>query len=178
MVGKFCAGSGWFVYRDRADARLRRGGCGGDSPYRWGQSCSVDQCGAGRNRSAGGTLIRWLLKFLTGGGLKGIAAELRRAHADRLAAQNDESRIAADIDIRQLEGRQAVLIAEQGSRMTRWIRPAFAAPFIVYDCKVVVWDKVLGWGITDDLSPEFWQLQMIVFGAYFLTRPFEKRARR
>jgi hypothetical protein len=33
----------------------------------------------------------------------------------------------------------------------------------------------LGQGVTDPLSPHYWQLQMIVFGAYFLTRPFEKR---
>jgi hypothetical protein len=55
------------------------------------------------------------------------------------------------------------------------IRPLFALPFIIYNFKVIVYDKVLGLGITDDLSASYWQLQMVVFGAYFLTRGFEKR---
>ena len=59
--------------------------------------------------------------------------------------------------------------------VTRWIRPAFALPFVIFNFKVIVWDKVLGLGVTADLSPAFWQLQMVVFGAYFLTRGFEKQ---
>ncbi|WP_159585903.1 hypothetical protein [Chelativorans xinjiangense] len=116
-----------------------------------------------------------ILSWLTGGGIAAIGRELNRAYEARLRAQNDSERIEADKLITQLQARQAVLAAEQGSWMTRWIRPAFAAPFVIYDAKIVVWDKVLGWGTTDALSPEFWQLQMIVFGAYFLTRPFERR---
>jgi hypothetical protein len=51
----------------------------------------------------------------------------------------------------------------------------FALPFVIYNFKIIVWDKVMGLGSTDGLSPELIQLQMIIFGAYFLTRPFEKR---
>ena len=58
---------------------------------------------------------------------------------------------------------------------TRWIRPLFALPFIIYNLKVVVWDKVLGLGTTDVLSDQYWQLQMIVFGAYFITRGLGKK---
>jgi len=119
---------------------------------------------------------RWLLKFLTGGGLNGIAAELRRAHADKLAAQNDESRIAAEVEIKQLEARQAVLIAEQRHWMTRWIRPSIGAPVVIFINKILLWDIVLGLGVTPDPSDRVWQIIMIVIGAYFLTRPFEKRA--
>jgi hypothetical protein len=117
-----------------------------------------------------GAILSWLL----GGGIAAIGKQLNAAYQAKLAAKNETERLQADMDIAQLQARQAVLIAEQGSWMTRWIRPAFAAPFVIYDCKIVVWDKVLGWGTTDNLSPEFWQLQMIVFGAFFLTRPFEK----
>lgn len=115
-----------------------------------------------------------LLSWLAGGGISAIGKQLNRAYELKVNATNDAERIEAELQIAQLSARQAVLIAEQGSWLTRWIRPAFALPFVIYNAKIVIWDKVLGWGTTDPLSPEFWQLQMIVFGAFFLTRPFEK----
>lgn len=119
-------------------------------------------------------MLARILSWLAGGGIAAIGRELNRAYQAKLDAKNDAERIEAEKQIAQLQARQSVLIAEQGSWMTRWIRPAFALPFIIYDAKIILWDKVLGWGTTDPLSPEFWQLQMIVFGAYFLTRPFER----
>ena len=120
-------------------------------------------------------MISTILGWLTGGGIAAIGKQLNQAYQAKLNAKNNSERIAAEKDISRLEAQQAVLIAEQGSWMTRWIRPAFAAPFVIYDFKIIVWDKVLKLGTTDPLTPEFWQLQMIVFGAYFLTRPLEKR---
>ncbi len=38
------------------------------------------------------------------------------------------------------------------------IRPLFAAPFIIFAFKVVVWDKVLRLGVTDALDPNFWSV--------------------
>jgi phosphatidylglycerophosphatase A len=119
-------------------------------------------------------MFSMILSWLTGGGIAAIGKELNAAYATKLNAKTDQERVQADVIITQLQAQQAVLIAEQGSWMTRWIRPAFALPFVIYDAKIIVWDKVLGLGATDALSPEFWQLQMIVFGAFFLTRPFEK----
>ena len=105
-----------------------------------------------------------------------VAENIVVAKTKALDAKTEKARIEADVVVNQLEARQAVLIAEQGARVTRWIRPMFALPFIIYNFKVVVWDKVLGLGITDDLSSSFWQLQMVVFGAYFLTRHLEKKS--
>lgn len=104
-----------------------------------------------------------------------IANGLVEAKARKLDAKTEQERIEADVLILQLEARQSVLIAEQGPWMTRMIRPLFALPFIIYNFKVIVYDKVLGLGVTDDLSASYWQLQMVIFGAYFLTRGFEKR---
>ena len=104
-----------------------------------------------------------------------IAESIVVAKTKALDAQTEQERIEAGVVVNQLEARQAVLMAEQSSRVTRWVRPAFAFPFIVYNFKVIVYDKVLGLGATDNLSPELFQLQLVVFGAYFLTRPFEKR---
>ena len=115
-----------------------------------------------------------VLKWLTGGGIAAIGEQLNKAYQAKLTAQNDQERIKADMDIAQLSARQAVLISEQGSWMTRWIRPAIAAPMVIYIWKLVLWDKILHWGTTDDLSPVLWKLFWIVIGAYFLTRPFEK----
>lgn len=121
-------------------------------------------------------MIGKILAWLSGGALSIIGTQLNDAYQAKLNAQNNDARIEADKRIAQLHAREAVLIAEQGSWITRWIRPAFAAPFVIYNAKIILWDKVLGLGTTDALSAEFWQLQMIVFGAYFLTRPFEKSA--
>ena len=104
-----------------------------------------------------------------------IAESIIEAKAKALDAKNEQERIAADVLVNQLEARQAVLISEQGSWMTRWIRPAFALPFVIYNLKVIVYDKVLGLGVTDGLPAELWQLQMIVFGAYFITRGLGKK---
>lgn len=120
-------------------------------------------------------MIGRIFSWLAGGGIAAIGKELNQAYAAKLNARNDAERIEAEKQIAVLQARQTVLIAEQGNGMTRWIRPAFALPFVIFNLKIIIWDKVLGLGTTDSLSPEFWQLQMIVFGAYFLTRPFEKK---
>jgi len=104
-----------------------------------------------------------------------VAVDLMDAKAKQANATTDQQRIEAEVTIHQLEARQEVLIAEQATRATRWIRPLFALPFIIYNFKVIVWDKVLGFGTTDALSDQYWQLQMIVFGAYFITRGLAKK---
>lgn len=118
-----------------------------------------------------GTIVSWF----AGGGIAAIGEQINRAYQARLNAKNNAERVEADKTIAVLTAQQAVLIAEQSNWVTRWIRPAFAAPFIIFNFKVIVWDKCFGLGVTDDLSASFWQLQMVIFGAYFLTRPFEKR---
>ena len=104
-----------------------------------------------------------------------VGLDLMAAKAQQANATTDQQRIEAEVTIHQLEARQEVLIAEQATRATRWIRPLFALPFIIYNLKVIVWDKVLNLGTTDMLSDQYWQLQMIVFGAYFITRGLGKK---
>lgn len=123
-------------------------------------------------------MITTILNWLAGPAVKSIGEQLNAAYRAKLEAQNDEDRIAAEITIAQLEARQGLLMAEQGHWLTRWIRPAFALPFVLYVWKVVVWDKILGLGTTDALSSEMgWVLTTLV-GAYFLVRPFEKIVRK
>ena len=115
-----------------------------------------------------------ILNWLTGGGIAAIGEQLNQAYKTKMTAQTDETKLEASILIKQLEARQAILLAEQAHWMTRPIRPLFALPFLIYNMKVVVWDKVLGLGTTDPLGPEMMQMQLYCFSFYFLSRPIEK----
>jgi len=109
------------------------------------------------------------MKWITGGGLTGIASELRKAKLDQLNAENNETRITAEVTIEQLQARQAALIEGRGAWVSKVVQAAYAAPFVLYNAKVVIWDKVLGWGTTDPLGPFETNLGLIVVGFYFLT---------
>lgn len=115
-----------------------------------------------------------VLKWLTGGGIAAIGGELRQAYEARLKATNDHEKLEAEQTIARLEAQQVIIVAEQGRWLTAWVRPAIALPFVVYLWKLIIYDKVLAWGATDNLSPEMWQMMTVIIGAYFLTRPFEK----
>ena len=106
------------------------------------------------------------------------------AYKAKLSAENTSEKITADLAARELdvEGRERelatqVVIAEQGRWYTALPRPLFAFAFVIYVWKVVVWDKVLGWGSTDALSSDIAQWAMIVLTAYFGGRSLEKVAR-
>lgn len=113
-----------------------------------------------------------MLKWLNPLGV--IADRLTAAYEAKQKARTDQERLKADVLINQLEARQTVLVAEQGSWLTRWIRPALALPIVVYVWKIIIWDKVLGWGVTDPIGSTGEYLMTAVVGAYFITRPLEK----
>lgn len=83
---------------------------------------------------------------------------------------------AIDLDRREAELNADVVKAEQGNWVTRSVRPAFATPFILFTWKVVVYDKILGWGVTDPLDPRMWGVFMAIVIAYFGGRSAEKVA--
>lgn len=110
-----------------------------------------------------------ILGFVTGGALKGVTSELRGAYSDKLKAETSEQKFAADITINQLEARQAALISGKGAWVSKAVQAAWATPFIIYDAKLIVWDKVLGLGATDPLSDDLMTIQMIIVSFYFLS---------
>ena len=59
-------------------------------------------------------------------------------------------------------------MAEAGSRINAIMRAGFGLPPMIYLAKLYLWDKVLGWGVTDPLSPELWNVLWTVVGFYFL----------
>lgn len=106
------------------------------------------------------------------------------AYKARLDASNTTEHINADLAARELaveqreqELRAQIIVAEQGNWMTRWVRPVWAAPFIIWTWKVVIWDICLGWGSTPELKGVSAQLILVISGAYFFGRSAETVAR-
>src|SRR5690606_13791820 len=97
-----------------------------------------------------------------------IVGKIADARVEMAKAETDKDRTAAEERIRGLEARKAVLVAESGSRLNGFIRAGFALPFVIYNGKLVLWDKVLGLGRTDPLSPELFQIELACIGFYFL----------
>jgi hypothetical protein len=127
-----------------------------------------------------GMVLGWLGNLL-GGPFAKAAVDAYRA---KLSSENTSEKIAADLAARELDVERRerelateVLIAEEGRWYTALPRPLFAAAFIIYTWKVVVWDQVLGLGSTPALSGDVAQWAMLVLTAYFGGRTLEKVAR-
>jgi hypothetical protein len=113
-----------------------------------------------------------------------IIGALTSAYKAKLAAGNTTEAKATELAIKEIEGQiearkveASILREEQGWWVTALIRPLLALPFIIFTFKVVVWDKVFGWGVTDALDARMWDVFMLVVGAYFGGRTIEKVAR-
>lgn len=124
-------------------------------------------------------MIAWLLSFISGP----LLGKLVDAYKARLDAANTRDAKAVELAVAEIQGEvavrqsaNAVIIAEQGRWYTALPRPLIAFAFIIYIWKIVVWDKVLGWGVTDNLSPEFHTMMTVVITAYFGGRTIEKVA--
>ncbi len=57
------------------------------------------------------------------------------------------------------------------------VQIAWALPFVIYNGKLILWDKVLELGATDPLSPELYTLQSVIVGFFFLTTTVRGLAR-
>lgn len=97
-----------------------------------------------------------------------ILGKIADARVEHAKAQTDQERIKANERIETLQARRDVLIAESGTRINGFIRAGFALPFVAYNIKLIVWDKMLGWGVTDGLSAELFQVELACIGFYFL----------
>lgn len=109
-----------------------------------------------------------VLLSLVSGPLSSISNDLREAYQSKLTAANDKERIAADERIAVLEARKTSILAAQSDPVERWVRIGFAFPMVLYVNKCVFWDKILGWGTTDDLSVNLWTVFWIILGGYFV----------
>lgn len=124
-------------------------------------------------------ILGWLLSLLSGP----LVGQIMDAWKAKQNAATDQERIKADVTVEAIKAEvaaqqeaRAIVIAEQGRWYTAIIRPLFALPFVIYIWKLVVWDKVLGMGSTDGLSPELWSVLTTIIAAFFIGRSAEKIA--
>lgn len=122
-----------------------------------------------------------LLLNLIGGPIISGALE---AYKVRLKAADNDGQRALELLQKEVEADIAaraaatkLLIAEQGHWYTAAIRPLFAAPFVIFSFKVIVWDKVLGLGVTDALDPNMWGVFQVVVVSYFGASTVERVTR-
>jgi len=113
-------------------------------------------------------MLAMILGFLAKIGIGTITQKIAAAYEARQAAQSDQARIQADTLIKTLEARRDVMVAEGQSWVNSVVRAGFALPFVLYNAKLVVWDKVLGWGSTDPISDQLFQIELACIGFYFL----------
>lgn len=126
-------------------------------------------------------MLAAIIRWLTGGGLKGIIDELGDAYQARLKATTDQEKLAADQRIAQVKARAEVQKAESGSPINAIMRAVIASSVAIFLFKTLVWDKALGqWtrGTTDALDPNLWHVVMIVLGFYFLYETVDRITRR
>lgn len=119
-------------------------------------------------------MIGTILSFFGGGVLKDIGEQLNTAYKAKLDAETNEKKIAAEELITTLQLQQGILIEEQKRWLTAWIRPALAAPVVIFVWKLLVWDIVLGLGVTPNPGELVTWIIVTVIGAYMITRPFER----
>ena len=123
---------------------------------------------------------QWLASFLTAPIINGFLD----AYKAKLDSQNTQGAQAAEVAraalLAEVDARtsvNAIIIAEQGRWYTAMIRPLLALPVIIYLWKVIVWDKVLGWGTTDVIAGDVGVWAGTIVTTYVGGRSLEKIAR-
>lgn len=120
----------------------------------------------------------WLASFLGGPVISGLI----NAYKAKLDAGNTEGRIAADlaakeldVQAREIEAEKAIRIAEIG----KWYEPDKIMGYAVaiYFGKLLIWDKVLGLGVTDGLQSWSETTANLIVAFYFGKRGIENVAR-
>jgi hypothetical protein len=122
-----------------------------------------------------------IFSFLGGPVISGLLS----AYKQRLASINTQDEMAltllqkeVDADIAARAEATKLLVAEQGHWYTAIIRPLFAMPFIIYAWKIIVWDKVLGIGVTEHgIDANFWNVFQVIIVSYFGATAIERVSR-
>jgi hypothetical protein len=122
-----------------------------------------------------------IFSFLGGPVISGLLS----AYKQRLASINTQDEMAltllqkeVDADIAARAEATKLLIAEQGHWYTAIIRPLFAMPFMIYAWKIIVWDKVLGIGVTEHgIDANFWKVFQVIIVSYFGATAIERVSR-
>lgn len=120
----------------------------------------------------------FLASFISGPVINGLIG----AYKAKLESGNTSERIAADLAARELAVQQREIEVEgqlKSAYIGRWSEPTnlFGYIMVIYFGKVIVWDKVLGWGVTDPITGEVatWAGMIMLF--FVGKRGFENIAR-
>jgi hypothetical protein len=97
-----------------------------------------------------------------------IGKSIADARIATMQASTDKEKIEQEERLRALEARRAVMEREADGKINQIIRALLAVPVIVFLWKVIIWDKVLALGTTDDLSESLWYVAMMVLGFYYV----------
>ena len=115
--------------------------------------------------------MSWLINLLSLPILNSLVA----AYKAKLDAGNTKDAKAVELAVSEIQAEIAargaakeIIIAEQGRWFTAMIRPLFALPFIIFIWKIVVYDKVLGLGVTvGSLDENMKQVLLAIIYSYF-----------
>jgi hypothetical protein len=125
-------------------------------------------------------MLQLLLSFFAGPLVKGLID----AYKLRLESQNTQDAKATELAIKEIEAEvkaraeaSKIIAIEQGWWLTASIRPLLAFPVIIYFWKVIVWDKVFGWGTTDPILGTVGDWAGWIVVAYIGGRTIEKVSR-
>lgn len=111
-----------------------------------------------------------------------VVRALIEAYGAKLKAENIDSKIAADLAASEIAAQTAETNAVMQYRVAelgRWYEPDKLMGYCVaiYFAKLLVWDKVLGFGSTDALAGFAAITANLVVSFYFAKRGFENVAR-
>lgn len=104
------------------------------------------------------------------------------AYQAKLTAENSSEKIAADLAARELAVQQQEITIDGQLRIAeigRWYEPdhLFSYILVLYFGKIVIVDKLLGWGTTDPLTGEIGQWAGLIMVFLFGKRGIENVAR-
>jgi len=108
-----------------------------------------------------------ILSWLSGGIVEKFTTPLLAAYQARLNAQSDEQKLLAEQQIAFFE--EQVKLANAAAQHDKWwsTREMIGKMAAVYVFKIVIWDTVLGWGVTPNPGPQVTGIVMLVLGFYF-----------
>jgi hypothetical protein len=124
------------------------------------------------------TLIKWLAGFVTGP----VFDNILKGYQAKLAAGNTSENIAAELAAKEMMLQQRELELQTQYRIAEighWYEPDKIMGYCVavYLAKLLIWDKVLGLGVTDPLVGWVETTANLIVSFYFAKRGFENIAR-
>lgn len=112
-------------------------------------------------------MLATVLNWLGGGIVKQFTDPLLAAYQAKLNAKNDTERLEAEKQIAFFEGQ--IALAREAAQSDHWYSPrslmAYCATAVV--AKLLVWDTVLGWGVTENPGSLVNGIVLTIIGFYF-----------